>query len=119
MPTKPAAKQTEKQPEKQPSTLEEALLMIDELRASLAQEKAKNQTVSGWIVITPNNPRYSDCTAGIWFRNGRAFIPDGKQGEEKARILLNDFGYTVNRVEALEANDPMIQMAVTERLGAQ
>ena len=60
--------------------------------------KEKLKGLSGYLVRSPN-PGYSDVTAGIMFRSGTAFIPDGEGANAKARMLSDDFGYSVEHVD--------------------
>ncbi len=48
--------------------------------------------VAGWLVTTPT--KYSGSTAGVVFRNGRAFLPNTPEGEKLADFLVNEFGYS-------------------------
>lgn len=78
--------------EKQVESLEKK---IEQLEKELSKTRAG---LSGYIVKTPN-PYYAGITSGVFFRNGKAFIPDGKRSEEIVGILVKDFGYTAVHVD--------------------
>ena len=104
MPTKPAEKPMSPPSDtpKKPESLEEALLLIEAqaetIRAMEAQLKDAMGGAAGWLVTCPN-ARYEGKTLDVWFRGGRAFIPEGPGAEAKAKELHNDFGYTVTQVK--------------------
>lgn len=88
---------------------EELIQRINALQELVAQkdqeiESLKNQAKpttkgrGGWLVETPSR-LYNGLTAGIQFRAGRAFIPDGKGAETAAKMLRDDFRYQVQYVE--------------------
>lgn len=52
---------------------------------------------AGWLVETPNR-NFSGETAGVFFRHGTAFIPDGPDAERAARAMKDEFGYRVTGV---------------------
>lgn len=52
---------------------------------------------AGYIVTTPSKA-YSGMTAGVQFRNGRAFIPAGENGQRIANMLAAEFDYQVTYV---------------------
>jgi len=68
------------------------------LKKEIEDLKEKLKGLSGYVVKAPN-PGYSDVTAGVMFRAGMAFIPDGEGAEEKARGMQYHFGYTVEHVD--------------------
>ncbi len=80
--------------ERKPETLEDALILIEELRQAL---EAANAGAAGWMILCPN-PNYSDRTAGVQFRAGRAFLPASPKAEELATLMRNDFGYQIRYV---------------------
>ncbi len=77
---------------------------LDRVKAELDALKAK-QTASGvgsgWVV-TCKNPQYSGKTAGVQFREGRAFVREQPGSEKTISILVGDFGYTAKKVDNLE-----------------
>lgn len=102
----------------------EELTEKDQLLAEIAalKEQLKGQSVmlsttaeEGWLIETPN-PDYSGVTAGVEFREGKAFIPavpdetetvEGKKvtinrAKQKVAQLADDFGYDVMPVTAGE-----------------
>lgn len=74
-----------------PRTEYEALLKLKE-------KKAPAQGLPGFVVTTPN-ARFSGETAGVYFRDGRGFVPDGEGAEALAQSLVSDFGYAVEHVQ--------------------
>jgi hypothetical protein len=76
----------------------------DELRQQIAARDAALSGASGggWLITSPN-PRYTGVTAGVEFRAGRAFIPEGQPGAEaRVRQLQLDFGYRVTQMAAAD-----------------
>lgn len=72
--------------------LQEQLAARDALLSGTGQE--------GFLVTTPNS-RYNGFTAGVEFRNGRAFIPgQDEDSEYLARRLSSEFNYAVRRMSA-------------------
>jgi hypothetical protein len=59
--------------------------------------------LSGWVVNTPN-PRFSERTCGVQFRNGVAFVPNIKGMDEVLKVMTNDFGYTARFVDNWQEN---------------
>lgn len=81
--------------EEKDARIEELEKQVESLEKELSKTRAG---LSGYVVKTPN-PYYTGITSGIFFRNGKAFIPDGKRSEEIVGILVKDFGYTAVHVD--------------------
>lgn len=64
----------------------------DYLRARLLELEGAAGGVSGFLVTSPNS-RYNGVTAGVQFRQGQAFIPDGPGATETVKTLTQDFDY--------------------------
>lgn len=74
---------------------------IAELERQLAEKNAllgTKESQAGFLVSTPN-PNYSGVTSGVMFNRGKAFLPADEPGnEQKVLVLINDFGYQVEKV---------------------
>lgn len=77
---------------------EENELLRNQIASLTNQAKPQATGRGGWVVTT-KNPQYEGRTAGVMFRGGRAFIPDGDGAAGKANALKVDFGYQVEYVE--------------------
>lgn len=78
--------------------------VVKDLEEQLAARDAvaRSSGEPGWL-ITCRNPQYNGNTAGVEFRNGRAFIPQGKPGAARlVNTLATDFGY---QVQAMTSKD--------------
>jgi hypothetical protein len=90
-------------------TKDELITENEQLKAELAELKEqlahRNAALSGgaedgWIVTCPN-PAYTGITAGVEFRQGKAFIPAGiKDAVRRVAMLVDDFGYTAEPATA-------------------
>ena len=105
---------TEKQPKERVDNLQiadrdELLALIASLQGQIQEKDAEIASLKGqisptsegrggWLVTTPNGA-YNGETAGVMFRNGRAFIPDGPEAAREAQQLKADFGYLVEHVD--------------------
>lgn len=68
------------------------------IAGQLAEVSAKARGRSGWLVSTPF-AGYSGVTAGVTFRQGKAFLPDDDDGKKTAEYIAAEFGYSVQYVE--------------------
>jgi hypothetical protein len=90
-------------------TKDELLLEIANLQAENAElrEELNRRNAAlfasaeeGWIISSPNQA-YTGVTAGVEFRNGTAFVPEGvKDALLLVSQLVNDFGYSAERSNA-------------------
>lgn len=72
--------------------------LLAEAQAELA---AKPSGRAGWMVTTPTP--YNGSTAGVIFRKGKAFLPEGEEGKRLAHFLADEFGYKVEFVTDWQA----------------
>jgi hypothetical protein len=108
----------EANPSKMMVTKEE---LLDEIKRLNDQLKEKDDQINkqavtakagkkGWMISTPNEA-YTGRTAGVYFENGHAFIPeDMKDARKKVAILTNDFGYSYTEtMDGQEVKAPVVQ----------
>jgi hypothetical protein len=100
------------------STKEELVAEIQRLTDRLReqQDQINQQAVTakagkkGWMISTPNE-NYTGRTAGVYFENGHAFIPeDMHDARKKVAILTGDFGYSYTETtDGQEVKAPAVQ----------
>jgi hypothetical protein len=96
------------------ATVEEELAY---LRKRVKELETEKNGVSGWLITTPN-PNYSAQTMNIQFRKGMAFVPDRMDGERIARMMTQEFGYSIEHVEdfAMLPEDSQVRRSMIDML---
>lgn len=111
-------------------TKEELVRIIqekDEIIADLTQQlHGKEATLRGtsepgWL-ITTKNPNYAGKMGGVFFQNGRAFLPASHPNAKRLLIqFTSDFGYeakeiTAKEFEATQEDTPIPEPSFIEKI---